>query len=206
MNGKKGQGVESMFCKKCGAQISEQDKFCKGCGAPVTPQTNAKFCMSCGMKMEKDQIFCTQCGTRFGGDTQVRATTQVEQPEVGQKLMKSYPNMYYAVGDSKAFNNKLCTIVLRENRIDIQKNSTTPLVLGGAVGGLIAGAVEGSIAASGGRRPDVTIFYQDILQITEGKHGLNNTIRIVLYGGQTYTLLVGNKQQEILSLIRGNMR
>ena len=53
-----------MICKKCGEDISDDEKFCTNCGTQISnPEIDLKnICTKCGIKLDKDLKFCTECG------------------------------------------------------------------------------------------------------------------------------------------------
>ena len=48
---------ETTICKKCGAEVEENQKFCPECGERL-----GNFCKECGAKLIKKQKFCPECG------------------------------------------------------------------------------------------------------------------------------------------------
>ncbi|MDD7132304.1 MAG: SPFH domain-containing protein [Firmicutes bacterium] len=48
---------EMSKCKKCGADVEENQKFCPECGAKI-----GDFCKECGAKLSKKQKYCPECG------------------------------------------------------------------------------------------------------------------------------------------------
>lgn len=47
-------------CKKCGAELKENQKFCSECGTPVNQKC---VCRKCGIELEPETKFCPECGT-----------------------------------------------------------------------------------------------------------------------------------------------
>lgn len=48
-----------MYCKKCGASISDESVICPECGAT---QNETKFCQHCGASIDKECVVCPKCG------------------------------------------------------------------------------------------------------------------------------------------------
>jgi TM2 domain-containing membrane protein YozV/ribosomal protein L40E len=54
-----------MFCRNCGAQVSEQAAFCTGCGAGTG--AGNKFCYHCGAQADPAASVCIKCGVALYG-------------------------------------------------------------------------------------------------------------------------------------------
>jgi TM2 domain-containing membrane protein YozV/ribosomal protein L40E len=54
-----------MFCRNCGAQLSDQAAFCTGCG--VGTGTGNKFCYNCGAQADPAAAVCIKCGVALQG-------------------------------------------------------------------------------------------------------------------------------------------
>jgi TM2 domain-containing membrane protein YozV/ribosomal protein L40E len=54
-----------MFCRNCGAQVSEQAAFCTGCGAGAG--AGNKFCYHCGAQADPAASVCIKCGVALYG-------------------------------------------------------------------------------------------------------------------------------------------
>jgi TM2 domain-containing membrane protein YozV/ribosomal protein L40E len=54
-----------MFCRNCGAQLSDQAAFCTGCG--VGTGTGNKFCFNCGAQADPAASVCVKCGVALYG-------------------------------------------------------------------------------------------------------------------------------------------
>lgn len=52
-----------MYCRYCGAEVSEKAIFCPTCG--VHPLNDSKFCQECGKPTVEKQEICTSCGVRL---------------------------------------------------------------------------------------------------------------------------------------------
>ena len=52
-----------MYCRYCGAEVSEKAIFCPKCG--VHPLNDSKFCQECGKPTVEKQEICTSCGVRL---------------------------------------------------------------------------------------------------------------------------------------------
>ncbi len=66
-----------MFCKYCGAQITDGASFCENCGSKII---ETKYCGSCGNEIPADARVCPVCG--FYQNPEVRS--QPVQPEYSQ--------------------------------------------------------------------------------------------------------------------------
>jgi len=49
-----------MFCRSCGAPLSDQAGFCTGCGAGAGTGNN--FCYQCGAQADPNTAACSRCG------------------------------------------------------------------------------------------------------------------------------------------------
>ena len=54
-----------MFCRNCGAQLSDQAAFCTGCG--VGMGTGNRFCNNCGSQVDAAAAVCVKCGVALHG-------------------------------------------------------------------------------------------------------------------------------------------
>ena len=52
-----------MYCRYCGAEVSEKAIFCPTCG--VHPLNDSKFCQECGKPTVEKQEICTSCGVQL---------------------------------------------------------------------------------------------------------------------------------------------
>lgn len=195
-----------MYCTKCGALVNEKDRFCGKCGATVERQQQQRFCPVCGSKMENTQPFCPNCGTRWEErDPFIQEKTGTgSEASASNDIIKYYLDTSYSKGTASALKVKPCTIVLTRTGIEIFKDGLR--YWGGMVGMMVANSIEKSIMESGARRgnPSVAFSYRDIVQMSPGKYGFNNTIVFTLCDGSIYTIYVGKNQEEMLEIIRNN--
>lgn len=49
-----------MYCKNCGAEMSDNQLFCSKCGTKVENPNNT--CQKCGSQLEQGASFCANCG------------------------------------------------------------------------------------------------------------------------------------------------
>jgi len=52
-----------MYCKHCGAQMSNDAAFCTNCG--VSAGSGSAYCQNCGAEVRTGAVFCSQCGVQF---------------------------------------------------------------------------------------------------------------------------------------------
>ncbi len=84
-----------MFCKKCGAEVNENDKFCCNCGKEVTAAEN-NICRKCGAELEETDKFCCNCGEKVSSNGVVNQSSGlINCPDCGNPVSrkaKSCPN------------------------------------------------------------------------------------------------------------------
>ncbi len=60
-----------MYCRNCGARVTDGARFCFSCGAQqaaVVPSVSTEpICPFCGARLEPDSVFCDECGHRITG-------------------------------------------------------------------------------------------------------------------------------------------
>jgi len=49
-----------MYCKNCGAELSDKAAACTKCG--LRPLDGNKYCSNCGAQTQENAVICTQCG------------------------------------------------------------------------------------------------------------------------------------------------
>ena len=65
----------NMFCKACGAKLSQGAAFCENCGVK-TQASSPGVCMACGAALSENAAFCTNCGAAVNA----AAPTQTASP------------------------------------------------------------------------------------------------------------------------------
>lgn len=58
---------KKMFCKNCGATLSENEKFCPNCGCSVdgsAPAQKKRYCRHCGNELSPNAYVCVKCGCK----------------------------------------------------------------------------------------------------------------------------------------------
>lgn len=78
---KKPKAGGNMFCKKCGARISEFAQVCPSCGAIVSPDNS--FCPNCGGQTPRGAAFCPQCGYSMSHRGPIQANQQKSKIAAG---------------------------------------------------------------------------------------------------------------------------
>lgn len=200
-----------MFCEKCGTVLSDDAKFCSKCGTKLEKKVPEKvFCTKCGKQYPRTQLFCTNCGNRLDISEEIVQPTRdgsIEQSFGDSNPDQVITSISYAVGEVTGITLKIKqgSLLLKGNQIEVYKVDNTGFLLGGALGGAIIGAVEGAKLASGGswKRPDIVIPYTNIVRYRPGKFGANKSIILNLNNCTSYTFIVANKQDQILTVLRG---
>lgn len=63
------KGVVEMECKKCGAELQNEDTFCAACGEDCqSAEKTAVKCIECGKFFDKEFGMCPFCGTELAED------------------------------------------------------------------------------------------------------------------------------------------
>lgn len=55
-----------MYCRNCGAEVSEKAIMCVTCGTP--PLSGNKFCYSCKAETNPEAVICVKCGVALKKD------------------------------------------------------------------------------------------------------------------------------------------
>ena len=73
-----------MFCKNCGAELTEGASFCTSCGTPIA-EKKENTCTQCGSPIVDGNAFCPYCGTatnqQANPQTSPCAPTTAEEPK-----------------------------------------------------------------------------------------------------------------------------
>jgi len=71
-----------MFCKNCGAELTDGAAFCTSCGTPVA-EKKEKLCPRCQSPLSDENAFCPYCGASANQQTAQPSapTTSAEEPK-----------------------------------------------------------------------------------------------------------------------------
>ena len=56
-----------MYCRNCGAEVSEKAVMCVSCGVP--PKAGNKFCYNCKSETAADAKICMKCGVALDSES-----------------------------------------------------------------------------------------------------------------------------------------
>ena len=81
-----------MYCRNCGAHVTDGAKFCSSCGAQqatAVPSVSTELlCPFCGVKLELDSVFCDECGHKISGVGKQIQTEKTKNPKNGNQNRK----------------------------------------------------------------------------------------------------------------------
>ncbi len=181
-----------MLCPKCKAINADNAKFCSTCGQPLAVSTDR--CAFCGAKLAPGAVFCSECGSKVqGGDkTPVKkassnsgSTQTPAKPKAAGKLL--YPAKQFAMYKGEptiGISSAQGPLTVYDDRIEFKKTFGNAL---GAEFGLLGMALAKMKA---NKDPLLVIPVSQIA-----------SLRVGSYGGVYKTLVVTQKDGEILSFV-----